>query len=53
MEGLRTVDKLSETELRRAYVVACNSYNSAYKAKKEIEEEMKRRFEKELDENRR
>lgn len=52
-EGLNTVDKLSETELRRAYVVACNSYNNAYKAKKEIEEEMKRRFEKELDDNRR
>lgn len=53
MEGLRTVDKLDDTELRRAYVVACNSYNSAYKAKKEIEEEMKRRFERELEENRR
>lgn len=53
IDGLRTVDKLSDAELRRSYVVACNSYNSAYKAKKEIEEEMKRRFEKELEENRR
>ena len=53
MEGLNTVDKLSELELRRAYVVACRSYNNAYKAKKDIEEEMCRRFEKELDENRR
>ena len=49
---MNTVDKLSEIELRRAYVVACRSYNNAYKAKKEIEEEFLRRFEKELDENR-
>ena len=48
-----TVDKLDDTELRRAYVVACRSYNNAYKAKKDIEEEMCRRFEKELEENRR
>lgn len=52
MEGLNTVDKLSDTELRRSYVVACRSYNNAYKAKKEIEEEMARRFEAELEENR-
>jgi hypothetical protein len=50
---MNTVDKLSEEELRRAYVVACRSYNSAYKSKKEIEEEMFRRFEVELEENRR
>lgn len=50
---MNTVDKLSEAELRRAYVVACRQYNSSYKAKKEIEEEMARRFEKELEENRR
>ena len=53
MEGLRTVDKLTDAELRRAYVVACNNYNNSYKSKKEIEEEMKRRFEAELEENRR
>ena len=53
IEGLRTVDKLSDTELRRSYVVACKAYNNAYKSKKEIEEEMYRRFEKELEENRR
>lgn len=52
MEGLNTVDKLSDTELRRHYVVAVRAYNNAYKAKKELEEEMVRRFEKELDENR-
>lgn len=52
MEGFFTVDKLSDTELRRAYVVACRSYNNAYKSKKEIEEEMCRRFEKELEEMR-
>ena len=50
---MNTVDKLTDTELRRAYVVACKQYNNAYKSKKEIEEEMYRRFEKELEENRR
>lgn len=53
IDNLRTVDKLSDTELRRSYVVACRAYNNAYKAKKEIEEEMFKRFEKELEENRR
>lgn len=52
MEGLRTLDKLTDAELRRHYVVACKQYNMAYKTKKDIEEEMCRRFEKELDENR-
>lgn len=52
MEGLRTVDKLDDTELRRAYVVAVRAYNNAYRTKKEIEEEMARRFEAELEENR-
>lgn len=52
MEGLRTVDKLSDAELRRNYVVAVKNYNNAYKAKKEIEEEFFRRFEKELEDNR-
>ena len=50
---MNTVDKLSDTELRRAYVVACRNYNNSYKAKKDIEDEMCRRFEKELEENRR
>jgi hypothetical protein len=50
---MNTVDKLSEAELRRAYVVACRTYDSAYKSKKEIEAEMRRRFEAELEENRR
>ena len=53
MDGLRTVDKLTEEELRRAYVVAVKQYNSAYKTKKEIENEMFERFERELDKNRR
>ena len=53
MEGLRTVDKLDDTELRISYVVAVKQYNNAYKAKKEIEEEMFRRFERELEKNRR
>lgn len=50
---MNTVDTLTEEQLRRAYVVACKQYNNAYKSKKEIEEEMFRRFEKELEENRR
>lgn len=53
MEGQRTVDKLSDKELQIAYVVACNSYNSAYKSKKEIEEEFYRRFNMELEKNHR
>ena len=52
MEGIRTIDKLDDTELRRHYVVACRQYDNAYKTKKDIEKEMYRRFEKELDENR-
>ena len=51
MDGMRTVDKLSDQELQFAYVVACNSYNSAYKSKKEIEEEFYRRFKIELEKN--
>ena len=47
------VDELTEEELRRHYVVAVKQYNNAYKIKKEIEEEMFRRFEAEIDENRR
>ena len=50
---MNTVDTLSEKELRIAYVVACRAYNTAYRNKKEIEEEMFRRFEKDLDDNRR
>ena len=49
---MNTVDKLSDTELRRAFVVACRSLDNAYKSKKEIEEEMRRRFEAELEERR-
>jgi hypothetical protein len=47
------VDELTEEELRRHYVVAVKQYNNAYKIKKEIEEEMFRRFEKDLENNRR
>lgn len=49
---MNTVDKLTEEELRRHYVLAVKQYNNAYKVKKEIEEEFFRRFEKELDERR-
>lgn len=46
------VDELTEEELRRHYVVACKQYNNAYRTKKEIEEEMFRRFEAELEKGR-
>lgn len=48
---MRTVKELNDTELRQAYVVTCRQYNNAYKSKKEIEEEMFRRFEIELESN--
>lgn len=48
----KTIKELEEKELRQAYVFACRKYNTAYKEKKEIEEEMFRRYEKELEENR-
>ncbi|MBQ8300032.1 MAG: hypothetical protein IJX99_09330 [Clostridia bacterium] len=46
------VHELGEKELRQAYVFATRRYNEAYKEKKEIEEEMCRRYERELEENR-
>lgn len=49
---MNTPDKLTDVELRRAYVIAVKNYNNAYKAKKDLEEEMFRRFEAELEENR-
>ena len=48
---MRTVKELNDTELRQAYVVTCRQYNNVYKNKKEIEEEMFRRFELELGSN--
>ena len=49
---MRSVTELTDKELRQAYVFACKRYNEAYKQKKEIEEEMYKRYEKELEENR-
>ena len=49
---MKTVAELKEKELRQAYVFACRQYNNSYKEKKNIEEEMFRRYERELDENR-
>ncbi len=49
---MNTVDKLTEEELRRNYVLACKNYNNAYRTKKELEEEMFRRFEAELEKGR-
>ena len=48
----RTIRELEEKELRQAYVFACRKYNAAYKEKKEIEDEMFRRYERDLEENR-
>lgn len=49
---MKTVSELDDTELRQAYVFATRKYNEAYKEKKSIEEEMFRRYEKELEKNR-
>jgi len=49
---MKKVEELTDTELRQAYVVTCKEYKNSYKNKKEIEEEMFRRFENELERNR-
>jgi hypothetical protein len=49
---MKTASELDEKELRQAYVFACRRYNEAYKQKKELEEEMYKRFERDLEENR-
>ena len=49
---MRSVSELDDKELRQAYVSATRRYNEAYKQKKELEEEMYKRYERELEENR-
>ena len=49
---MKTIHELSDKELRQAYVFATRRYNEVYKEKKSIEEEFYRRYEKELEENR-
>lgn len=46
------INEMSDKQLRQAYVIACKQYNQAYKDKKDIEQEMYKRFEIELEENR-
>lgn len=46
------IEDMSDKQLRQAYVLACKQYNQAYKDKKDIENEMYKRFEIELEENR-
>lgn len=46
------INEISDKQLRQAYVIACKQYNQAYKDKKDIEQEMYKRFEIELEENR-
>lgn len=48
---MRTIHELDDTELQNEYVFTTRRYNEAYKQKKEIEEEMYRRYEKRLEEN--
>lgn len=48
LEKVKTIQELSDKELRQAYVVADECYRKAYKEKKEIEEEMVKRFKSEL-----
>ena len=49
---MKTIGQLDDKELRRAYVIACEQYDNSYKEKKNIEEEMRKRFKNELEENR-
>ena len=49
---MRSVSELDDKELRQAYVSATKRYNETYKQKKELEDEMYKRYEKELEENR-
>lgn len=49
---MKSVTELDDKELRQAYVSACRRYNESYKEKKSIEDEMYRRYERELEENR-
>lgn len=49
---MKSIAELNDTELRRAYVYATRRYNDAYREKKQIEDEMFRRYERELEANR-
>ena len=49
---MKSVVELNDTELRQAYVYATRRYNDAYREKKQIEDEMFRRYERELEANR-
>ena len=49
---MRSVTELTDKELRQAYVLARRRYKEAYKEKADLEEEMAKRYEKELEENR-
>lgn len=46
------IQEMDDTQLRRAYVIACKQYNQSLKDKKDIENEMYKRFELELEKNR-
>lgn len=52
MMKMKKPNELTEKELRQAYVIATRQYNLIYKQKKDLEEEMFRRYERELEENR-
>lgn len=49
---MRGISDLSDKELRQEYVFVSKRYNELYKQKKDIEEEMVKRYELELEENR-
>lgn len=46
------IKDMTDKQLRQAYVIAWKQYNQAFKDKKDIETEMYKRFEIELEENR-
>lgn len=48
-----TINEMTDIQLMQAYVIACKQYDQAYKDKKDIFDEMKKRCEAEIDKNRR
>ena len=49
---MKSVLELDDKEILIAYASVCKRSNQLYKEKKEIEEEMARRYERELEEHR-
>ena len=50
---MRSASELNDKELLIAYASVCERSSQIYKEKKDLEDEMSKRYKKELDENRR